>query len=257
MLLADARPNYGRIDFEGLPNTRDLGGLPGADGARVRRGLLLRSGTLYFATRADCERLQEDYHLRTVVDLRGEDELVEYPDGMERLPGVRYVHADALKGTVAGISQNAEARAQLEAARDNDDDPASFMEMVYPHILLGESGIAAYRALLRCVLETTDGAVLWHCHFGRDRCGMASLLVESVLGVPEASMEKDYLATNRFNPDPADERTDANPRFIRAAVAAVTREFGGVMGYVHEALGITDAEVAELRARYLEPAARQ
>ncbi|MDM8271535.1 tyrosine-protein phosphatase [Thermophilibacter provencensis] len=255
MQLTDVRPNYGRIDFEGLPNTRDLGGLLGAEGRCVRRGLLLRSGTLYFATSADCERLQEDYHLQAVVDLRGDDELVEYPDGMGRLPGVRYVHADALKGTVAGISQNAEARAQLEAARANNDDPASFMEMVYPHILLGESGIAAYRALLRTILETTDGAVLWHCHFGRDRCGMASMLVEAVLGVPMAAMEEDYLATNRFNPDPADERTDANLRFIRAAVAAVTREFGGVDGYVRDALGITDAEVAELRSRYLEPAA--
>ena len=254
MQLTKARPNYGRIDFEGLPNTRDLGGLPTADGRRVRRGHLLRSGTLYFATAADRRRLMGDYRLRAVVDLRGDDELAEYPDGMELMPAVRYVHADALKGTVAGISQNAEARAQLEAARMNDDDPARFMEMVYPHILLGESGIAAYRALVRCVLETTDGAVLWHCHFGRDRCGMGSMLVEVLLGVPTEAVEEDYLATNRFNPDPADERTDANLRFIRAAVAAVTREFGGVMGYAREALGVTDAEVAELRGRYLEDA---
>ena len=42
MQLTKARPNYGRIDFEGLPNTRDLGGLPTADGRRVRRGHLLR-----------------------------------------------------------------------------------------------------------------------------------------------------------------------------------------------------------------------
>lgn len=254
MQLTEARTNYGRIDFEGLPNTRDLGGLPAADGRRVRRGRLLRSGTLYFATASDRRRLLEEYRLRAVVDLRGEDELAEYPDGMELMPAVRYVHADALKGTVAGISQNAEARAQLEAARVDDDDPARFMEMVYPHILLGESGIAAYRALLRCVLETTDGAVLWHCHFGRDRCGMGSMLIEVLLGVPTEAVEEDYLATNRFNPDPADERTDANPRFIRAAVAAATREFGGVMGYVRDALGITDAEVAELRGRYLEDA---
>lgn len=254
MQLADARPNYGRIDFEGLPNTRDLGGLPAADGRRVRRGLLLRSGTLYFATAADRRRLVEDYHLRAVVDLRGNDELAEYPDGMDLMPGVRYVHADALRGTVAGISQNAEARARLEAARADDEDPAGFMEMVYPHILLGESGIAAYRELLRCVLETADGAVLWHCHFGRDRCGMGSMLVEAALGVPMEAMEEDYLATNRFNPDPADERTDANPRFIHAAVAALTRECGGIMGYVRDALCVTDADLAELRARCLEEA---
>lgn len=254
MQLTDTRPNHGRIDFEGLPNTRDLGGLPAADGRRVRRGLLLRSGTLYFATSADCRRLIEDYHLRAVVDLRGDDELAEYPDGMERIPGARYVHADALRDAIAGISQNAEARARLEAARTNTDDPALFMETVYPHILLGESGISAYRALLRCVLETTDGSVLWHCHFGRDRCGMGSMLVEAALGVPSEAMGEDYLATNLFNPDPPDERTDANPRFLRAAVAAVTREFGSVTGYLREALGLDDADISELRGRYLERA---
>lgn len=252
MTRDDTRVDYGRIDFEGLPNTRDLGGLVGAGGRRVRRGLLLRSGTLYFATSADRRRLIEDYHLRTVVDLRGEDELAEYPDHMERMPGVRYVHADALRDAVAGISQNAEARERLEAARTSTDDPALFMETVYPHILLGESGVAAYRSLMRCVLETTDGAVLWHCHFGRDRCGMGSMLVEAALGVDPGAIEEDYLATNRFNPDPADERTDANPRFIRAAVGALDREFGGVMGYVREALGLGEAEVSELRGRYLE-----
>ena len=252
MTRDDTRADYGRRDFEGLPNTRDLGGLVGAGGRRVRRGLLLRSGTLYFATSADRRRLIEDYHLRTVVDLRGEDELAEYPDHMERMPGVRYVHADALRDAVAGISQNAEARERLEAARTSTDDPALFMETVYPHILLGESGVAAYRSLMRCVLETTDGAVLWHCHFGRDRCGMGSMLVEAALGVDPGAIEEDYLATNRFNPDPADERTDANPRFIRAAVGALDREFGGVMGYVREALGLGEAEVSELRGRYLE-----
>ena len=249
MQLTDARPDFGRIDFEGLPNTRDLGGLLTTDGRRVRAGLLLRSGTLYFATAEDIRRLADDYHLRCVVDLRGEDELAEYPDGMDRLPGVHYVHADALRDAIAGISQNAEARAQLAAARADDADPARFMEMVYPHILLGESGVAAYRALMRSVLETTDGAVLWHCHFGRDRCGMASMLVEVLLGVGWEAVEADYLATNRFNPDPPDPRTDANPRFIHAAVAAITREFGGVEGYARDELGLTDADLSELRSR--------
>lgn len=249
----DTRADHGLIDFEGLPNTRDLGGLLTADGRRVRTGLLLRSGTLYFATPADRRRLMGDYRLRSVVDLRGDDELVEYPDHVELMPGVRYVHADALRDAIAGISQNAEARARLEAARVSDADPALFMETVYPHILLGESGIAAYRALLRCVLETTDGAVLWHCHVGRDRCGMASMLVEEILGVPSEAIEEDYLATNLYTDVPSDERTAANPRFIRAAIEAVTREFGGVLGYVREALGLGDAEIAELRARYLEP----
>ena len=251
MQLADMRPEYGRIDFEGLPNTRDLGGLPTMDGRHIRAGLLLRSGTLYFATQADCRRLIEDYHLRAVIDLRGDEELAEYPDQMERLPGVRYLHVDALHDAIEGIVQSAEARAKLAAARVDEVDPAAFMEMVYPFILMRPSGVEAYRALMRCVLETTDGAALWHCHVGRDRCGMASRLREVLLGVPMDLVEKDYLATNLYANVPADERTAANPRFIRAALAALEREFGGVEGYAREALGLSDADLAELRSRYL------
>ena len=57
------REAYGWIDFQGLPNTRDLGGLFGADGRRVKRGLLLRSGALGFARGRDLDRLREDYNL--------------------------------------------------------------------------------------------------------------------------------------------------------------------------------------------------
>ena len=252
MTRFDTRTDHGHIDFEGLPNTRDLGGLVSADGRRVRPGLLLRSGTLYFATADDRRRLVGDYHLRCVVDLRGADELEEFPDRVDLLPGVRYVHADALGDVVAGISQDSEARERLREARESDADPALFMETVYPYILLAPAGVAAYRTLLRSVLETANGSILWHCHFGRDRCGMASVLVEALLGVPMEAMEEDYLATNSYTPDPGDERTAANPRFIRAAVKAVTREFGGIEGYARGALGLDDADLAELRDRYLE-----
>ena len=245
------RVNDGLIDFEGLPNTRDLGGLVGRGGREVRPGLLLRSGTLYFATSADLARLLGEYQLRSVIDLRGEDELAELPDPVDRMPEVTYLHADILRGTVEGISQDAAARARLDAMRTNEDDPAAFMEHLYPYILLGKAGIEGYRAFLRQVLETEEGSVLWHCHVGRDRCGMASMLIESILGVSVADMEADYLATNRHTNVPSDERTAANLRFIRAAWAAIEREYGSVEGYVREALGLDEADIAELRGRYL------
>ena len=40
----------GHIILEGLPNTRDIGGIKGADGLFVRHARLLRSGALAAAT---------------------------------------------------------------------------------------------------------------------------------------------------------------------------------------------------------------
>lgn len=246
------RPNFGRIDFEKLPNTRDLGGLPVVDGRHVRKGLLLRSGLLCWASDADLARLRDVYDLRLVVDFRGEDELAETPDPMRALPQARFVHADVLHEVLAGISQSAEARRRLADLEDNDEDPAAYMEEFYPHHLTSEAGIAAYGLFIRSILENTQGAALWHCHVGRDRCGMGTMVLEHILGVPGPEMEDDYLATNLYTDEAPSLRTDANIRFIRAAVAGLEREFGGLDGYVHDALGVTDADIAELRGRYLE-----
>lgn len=51
----------GRIVLEGLPNTRDVGGLPTDDGRYVKHARLLRSGALDHATARDLEVLLDDY----------------------------------------------------------------------------------------------------------------------------------------------------------------------------------------------------
>lgn len=249
------REGYGWIDFEGLPNTRDLGGLPGADGRLIKRGLLLRSGALGFGSEADLVRLREDYNLQLVVDLRNDDELAELPDPMDRFPGARFLHANILTAETVGITQEkaARERARLEREADNPD-PAQFMELLYPHLLLEDTGIAGYRAFLQAVLACENGVALWHCYVGRDRCGMASALMEALLGVPRELMETDYLATNVYAPRELTSEGAASLRSFRAAAAAVEREFGGFMGYINKALGITPDEVHDLRERYLERA---
>ena len=103
------RRDYGRIPFDGLPNTRDLGGLTGADGRTVRRGSLLRSGALIFGTDDDIARLRDDYRVRLVVDLRNNEELAELPDPMEQLPDAAFVHASIFEDRHAGITQEREA----------------------------------------------------------------------------------------------------------------------------------------------------
>lgn len=247
-----ARPNFGRIDFEKLPNTRDLGGLPAADGRTVRHGLLLRSGLLCWASDADLARLRSEYDLRLVVDFRGLDELAETPDPMNLLPAARFVHADVLREVFAGVSQSAEARARLAELEQDESDPAAYLEEFYPHHLTDPCGIEAYGTFVRAILENTQGAALWHCHVGRDRCGMGTMVLEHILGVPMDQMEDDYLATNLYTDEAPSPRTDANIRFIRSAVAGLEREFGGLTGYVRDALGVSDADIAELRGRYLE-----
>ncbi|WP_085830008.1 tyrosine-protein phosphatase [Collinsella vaginalis] len=250
------RESYGRIDFEELPNTRDLGGLIGVDGRRVKPRRLLRSGALGFGSTDDLKRLRDEYRLGLVVDLRNDTELAEVPDPMEFFPDASYVHANILREETSGITQ--EQAARLERAQRQareEDDPVVFMEAVYPHLLLNQAGIEGYRAFLRAVLDRDADASLWHCYVGRDRCGMASVLIEAALGVSRSDIEADYLATNLYAPRQLTIDAPASLRLIDAAWGAADREFGGMLGYITGALGLDQADIAELRARYLEPAA--
>lgn len=246
------RAGYGWIPFTGLPNTRDLGGLPAADDRTIRSGMLLRSGALGFARGNDLQRLHDEYHLQLVVDLRNDDELAELPDPMDAFPGARFVHANILTEQTVGITQEKEAKAlaKLEAA-SRDRDPVAFMTLLYPHMLLEDSGIAGYRLLFQALLACEQGAALWHCYVGRDRCGIASALVEAALGVPEQEMLADYLATNVYAPAELTASGPADTRLFMAVRDAAEREFGGFLGYITDALAITRGEIHDLRLRYL------
>ena len=252
--------NNGGIDFEGLPNTRDLGGMPAADGRRVRPRMLLRSGLLAVATPADLSRLLDDYGLRLDIDLRSDEECAERPDPIGEMPGVRFVRLPVFQEPAAGVSRSASdmdrVRAQLVRG---EVEPAQIMITLYPHMLLDDMGIEAYRAFFREILALDEGAALWHCTAGKDRCGMASVLLEAALGVPEPVIEADYLATNRFygidpsaeGADPMDVLNGVDLRFLHAATAAIEGAYGGIGAYLSEALGVDGDAVAELRARYL------
>ena len=243
------RAGFGSIDFERLPNTRDLGGLHGADGLRVRPGMLLRSGLLGIASETDLARLRNEYRLALVVDFRNDVELSEQPDPMRELPDARYVHADIITERVQGITQEAASR---ERARNGGKlEWRQMMTIFYPHLLLEEDGVTGYRSFFRALLACEDGAALWHCSVGRDRCGMGSMLVECALGVDEAEIEADYLATNLFAPLQLTIDAPAARTSLAAVREALAREWGGVMGYITGALGVTDGEIRDLRRRYL------
>ena len=72
--------NIRAVPFPRIRNARDLGGLFGADGRRIRRGCLLRSAHLGEAQEADEQLLKETWRLDTVIDLRTSREMQKQPD---------------------------------------------------------------------------------------------------------------------------------------------------------------------------------
>lgn len=239
----------------GAPNFRDLGGYAGADGRRVRHGRVFRSGHLARLRPEDLALLGEHLGPRVrVLDLRGSHERLALPC---LIPGAS-VHSLPFEPAVAN---RLEARAAqglpltAEVARQYMQDAYRVFVRDYR---------PALAAVFRHALEADGEPLVIHCAAGKDRTGLVSALLLLALGVSRDDVMDDFLHTaERFHWQPREGRfplevmraiaaTDAS--YLEAALGAIDEDFGGIAGFLRDALGLDDAQVVRLRGSLLVPA---
>jgi protein-tyrosine phosphatase len=194
----------GDITWEGFYNARDLGGLPTRGGPTTRFAAFIRSADLRFVTPVGW-RAAVAAGLRTVIDLRNEDEMRPGGDdeGPTRRAGTEQLTAPRSEPVVPpGIER-------IEVPLDGIDD-IEFWEHVNRERLNGTP--LYYRPFLerrpdRCAAVMTTiaraarGGVLFHCGTGRDRTGLITLLLLSLVGVePEAIADNYEQSADRLPP---------------------------------------------------------
>ena len=151
-------PEFGHIPFEGLRNTRDLGGMPTADGRTIAPAKLLRSGALHKASEQDLARLVGDYDLAGVIDFRTQLERDKEPDPRELMEGVVFYDFPALSGETIGITHGAGVAQDLKTFASYNAGPHELVCGMYPQILLDEAGRVAYTSFLEVLVEGDGGA---------------------------------------------------------------------------------------------------
>ncbi len=162
-----------RLDWDGCLNVRDLGLLPTRDGRRTRTGAVVRADNLDRLT-AEGQHALLGYGVRTVVDLRDAAEyrpLLPAPDGVDLVR----VPLDALAGP--------DWWARFGAL---DGTPLSFR----PYL---DHCRPAVSELVAAVARARPGAVVVHCGAGRDRTGLAALVLLALAGATPAAIAEDYL----------------------------------------------------------------
>jgi len=264
------RANHGHIQLEGLPNTRDLGGMPTKTGKHLAPRLLLRSGTLAAATSNDIHTLANDYAVSCVIDLRTEGERERKPDPIEAFPNTRFVNIPILNKRTMGITRNDPAPAK-DPVKEMSEKNSGMMVKIYKKMLLEDFSQKGFRRFFDELANHNEGAVLWHCAVGKDRVGLTTVLLLLSLDVPESIIIEDYLATNTFMKPfmqqmvtkfssfaPSNKLLGGikvlnmvDEQYLQAGLAAVVAEYGSVDTYLREALGLTREKKQELQAKYL------
>jgi protein-tyrosine phosphatase len=234
------------IQVEGGYNIRDLGGYPTADGRITRSNRLLRAGNLHQISPEGQERLLQ-YGLKTIIDLRHESELNREPDVFAGSDSVQYLH--------------------LPYARDTFDAAPH-------HVSLSELYIESLTVCqdnIRDIITTmsaSEPCILYHCAVGKDRTGMISGLILSLVGVPAEVVATDYEETTRHithlvekwrqwtldrdgNMEKFERDIAADAAIMLATLEAVEKKYGGAEGYLR-GCGVTDEQIGRIRALLLD-----
>lgn len=261
-----------RLPLKKLFNTRDLGGFATEDGRKIKKGKLIRSGKLSKIPPQTVEELKK-LGVTTVVDLRIFTEIEQAPDVLWE--GVKYVHQPLLCTATPGITRDKSMRITMmkEARRIKSEfgTADNYMAATYRSVLFSEEPKRHLTLVLREIIQN-EGCILWHCSGGKDRAGIVAMLVESLLGVSEEDIIADFMASARFQRAkffwnrvaiytiPATLRFKrillvmmaAKPRFLMDSVNEIKEKYGSVVNYCKQELGVTDEDIALMKAKYLE-----
>ena len=261
------------LPLKSVHNARELGGYKASDGRSVKHGMLLRTGKLDNITNEDITILRERYRLGHIVDFRMPIELAGADDPI--IDGVGYHHLDVIDPS-AFASMNTDINlSALDLIQLTEMTIKSGMldEKMYIGFLESEFGKRAFSDFFSILLDTEPNrAVLWHCTGGKDRTGLAAMLLLSALGVDEKTVMDDYLLTNDFNAERiaatrrylTEKRLEENfinkallvfdavdGSFMSNAIDHLKKNYGSIEGYIINGMNINQKDLKILRNKYL------
>lgn len=233
------------IRLDAASNFRDIGGYQTADGKTVRSGLVFRSNKLSSLTTADQQKLTAA-GITLDVDLRNSSERKDDPDLLPA--GIRYQVADVVSIN-HGIWFHEFVPITLGRALIDSQTSGSSnigQSIGYPFMVSFRGSDFAFRDLVTAVAANPGGTV-YHCTAGKDRTGWGTAVLLSILGVPRATIEADFLKSNTYlGRDKAVELS-----WLNAAYDEVKRLYGTMDRYVRYGLHIDQATIITLRNKLL------
>ena len=173
------------VDWKGVPNARDLGGLPGRNGRYVRRGRIYRTAGLN-----DNAKYREKGTKKTLPRDKWKG-----PGKSRITPPVRELIVEKL-----GVKTDLDLRNDGETFKMTGSPLGDKVKWL--HIESGnysayaeEKGRSAFAACFKVFLDEANYPIVFHCIAGADRTGSLACVLNGLLGVDAALLHKDWQYT--------------------------------------------------------------
>lgn len=252
------------IDLNSVDNVRDFGGVL-IDGNRmIPHGLFYRGSALHNLVDDDAHILSDSLGIACVIDLRCGWECESKPNSP--LNGADYLHIPFYDKEKVGIDYTEAANGTEIVGRDIACNPDHFYRSLSNPLTVGQMRECVSQIFARV---TKGQPVYCHCSGGKDRTGIISMLILTILGASDEDIMQDYLFTNvsrdknidevykRFlrlakgDAEKAQQLTDSHralPENIDAFWESICSRYGSKDAFIANQLGINKNERARLSA---------
>lgn len=238
-----------QLPMAGGYNFRDLGGRRTKDGRYVKWGKIFRSDDLFNLTDDDLSYLSS-IPIKSIVDFRRDDEIMEAPD---KLPeSVEHIYAYSISPGNMNETMAKADPSQLEDVFIEEMLQMNVRMVTDPKI------VEQYRKFFALLANDDNMPTIFHCAAGKDRTGMAAALILYALGVDDETILRDYLRSNTLLAGKYSSIIEKNPAFeplmvvhqdyLKAGLDQINSSYGSVDSYLQDVL---EVDIDAIREKYL------
>ncbi|CDO70337.1 hypothetical protein BN946_scf184843.g26 [Trametes cinnabarina] len=251
------------VSAEGVFNMRDFGAACHVAGSptRIRPRMLYRAGELSHITERGVEQLRA-LGVRTVFDLRTDDETARYKTAPRAIDGLKIVRLPITEH----VGSPKDVAHRLKDFEANELD--AFLQ-AYARIL--QSNASSLERVLRHLRDRPDEPCIIHCTAGKDRTGVFAAAILMLLGARDEDIIADYALTEvglqpvvamfavRFQREAVFRENwtgtlnmgSARPQSMRRFLDHVRQRHGGIEPFLTKHTSLRDVDFQRIRANLL------
>ncbi len=254
-------PEYGKneaekvIQIKKVTNFRTVGNMKNVDGRTLKEGKFYRSAHLHKLKKKSFEEL-EKLGIKEIIDLRNSKEIAEKPDQLPSAVNYKKYSAFEDEG-----DQLAQAKKLVLKGKVNASDADKRMISFYREYVTENPEMI--KKMITEILESKD-PILYHCTAGKDRTGITTALLLTILKFDKETIYNEYLLSNNYRKELVQKRLRlantlhflyskmdlkvleklswVEKRYLDAAFEEIDKKYGSADTYIQQALGISDSK---------------
>lgn len=257
-------PEYGEneveraIEIKKVHNFRAIGNIKNAEGRTLKEGMFYRSAHLHKLKKKSFDQL-EKLGIKEIIDLRNSKEILDKPDNLPN--GIIYKKYSAFEDEGDQLSQ---AKKLVLKGKVNASDADKRMIDFYREYVTENP--ETIKTIINEILESKE-PILYHCTAGKDRTGIITALILTILKFDKETIYNEYLLSNNFRKGLVERRMNlannlhflypkmdlqvleklswVEKSYLDAAFDEINKKYGSTDAYIQQVLEVSEVKREE------------